>query len=181
MTIWFSSDHHLFHSAVIKYCDRPFSCAQEMYDILLENHNTLVKPTDQVYFLGDFAFNLRDDSLEKAFRAFHGNKHFILGNHDKKKQIEKIAKRGAINWVKEVYGLKVDKHYLWLSHYPHRSWNKSSHGSFHLFGHSHGGFEDYGLSTDVGVDAWNYRPVSFEMILERFKNKQPLKVMHAQN
>jgi calcineurin-like phosphoesterase family protein len=48
-----------------------------------------------------------------------------------------------------------------------RSWNKAFHGSWHLYGHVHGRLqrEDERKPTmlvkDVGVDACDYRPMSF--------------------
>jgi len=39
-------------------------------------------------------------------------------------------------------------------------WDRSHHGSWHLFGHSHGHVTTVGRSLDVGVDAWDFHPVS---------------------
>lgn len=58
---------------------------------------------------------------------------------------------------------------VFLSHYPHRSWNKKFHGSIHVYGHVHGALPDHDRSTDVGVDCWDFKPVSLEQILEYFK------------
>ena len=43
----------------------------------------------------------------------------------------------------------------------------------HLFGHSHSTLPDdpNSLSCDVGVDAWNYAPVSFEQLQEVMAKK----------
>ena len=40
-----------------------------------------------------------------------------------------------------------------MSHYAHRTWDKSHHGSLHLYGHSHGTLPGVGRSMDVGVDS----------------------------
>jgi calcineurin-like phosphoesterase family protein len=66
--------------------------------------------------------------------------------------------------------IQVDGQDIWLNHYPMRSWNRSFHGSWHLYGHVHGRFsaEDaangWMLTKDVGVDACGYRPLSFEAL-----------------
>ena len=74
---------------------------------------------------------------------------------------------------------------VWLNHYPMRSWDGKSHGSWHLYGHVHGRLaaEDaahpWMLTRDVGVDACDYRPVSFTELaafmaprVEAFRQRQ---------
>ena len=60
-----------------------------------------------------------------------------------------------------------------LSHYAMRIWDRSHFGTWHLFGHSHGSMPDdpTSRSLDVGVDVWNYRPVSYEQIKARMATK----------
>jgi calcineurin-like phosphoesterase family protein len=59
---------------------------------------------------------------------------------------------------------------IWLNHYPMRAWNGSHRGSWHLYGHVHGALhaEDqanlHWLTRDVGVDACDFEPVSFEQL-----------------
>jgi calcineurin-like phosphoesterase family protein len=67
---------------------------------------------------------------------------------------------------------------IWLNHYPMRSWDKAFHGAWHLYGHVHGRLraEDEAnprlLAKDVGVDACDYRPVSFSEISEFMKPRE---------
>jgi len=66
-----------------------------------------------------------------------------------------------------------------------RSWNRSFHGSWHLYGHVHGRLvaqdaeQDWLLTRDVGVDACGYQPWSFEDLreymaprVEKFRERQ---------
>jgi calcineurin-like phosphoesterase family protein len=86
--------------------------------------------------------------------------HLILGCHDKESTL-----RLPWVWVKDVCFLKhINQEGIWLSHYSHRSWKKSFHGSWHLFGHSHGKRAPYCQSFDVGVDCWNFTPVELEEV-----------------
>lgn len=164
MNIFVTSDQHHGHAHVIRYCNRPFNSLDEMNETLITNHNSVVKSGDSVYHLGDFAFK----TPEVFLRRLNGRHILIKGNHDDRKKCE----NAGFAWVKDVYGLKVDKkYYFWLSHYAHRAWNKSNHGSFHCFGHSHGNMPDYGRSCDVGVDCWNYFPVSLEEVVSRLSDK----------
>ena len=58
-------------------------------------------------------------------------------------------------------------HRLFLSHYAHRAWPGLWRETRHLYGHSHGCLADTTRSCDVGVDAWNDRPVTLDAILIR--------------
>lgn len=137
-----------------------------MNEALIANYNECVKPGDVVYHLGDFSF-ARDPS--RVFRRLNGNKHLIEGNHDQKRLKE--LKRLSWGWVKSTYLLRAGGTKIWLSHYAHRRWPHSHHGTIHLYGHSHGELEDFGRSTDVGVDAWDYKPVHLDTIIDMMENR----------
>ena len=164
--IWFTSDTHFFHKNVIKYSNRPFENALEMNEKLIHNWNERVKPTDDIYHLGDFGF-ASTARLETIFNQLNGNKYLILGNHDKDAMKLKWA------WIKERYELYTqhpNRQLYVLSHYAHKVWNKSHHGSIMLFGHSHGSLTDIDNQTlDVGVDCWNYAPCNIEEINQKLK------------
>jgi len=165
--IWFTADLHLGHQNIIRYCDRPFKTYQEMDEVLIANWNSLVKSRDIVYILGDFSMMTSQGILAKWFHQLNGKKILIIGNHDSKACIN-------LPWtaVHDVKMLKHNKYKIWLSHYAHRSWPDSFGGSFHLFGHTHGRLPKYGRSMDVGVDAHDFKPVSFDQIVEILKDKE---------
>jgi calcineurin-like phosphoesterase family protein len=165
--VWFTADSHFGHTSIIRFCDRPFADVTEMNETLISNWNECVRPGDTIYHLGDFAHRCGDPL--RVFRRLNGNKHLILGNHDKPNVMAKLP----FGWIKSTYKLTVDKKIrIWLSHYAHRRWPHSHHGSIHLFGHSHGGLPDYGKSTDVGVDAWDYKPVHLDTILKMMEGRE---------
>lgn len=47
--IWFTSDLHFGHAAVIHYCKRPYGSLEEMHAALIRNWNQFVRPEDVVY------------------------------------------------------------------------------------------------------------------------------------
>ena len=51
---WFTSDFHLGHRNIIRYCNRPFHSTDEMDAAILDNLNNCVHQNDILYFLGDF-------------------------------------------------------------------------------------------------------------------------------
>jgi calcineurin-like phosphoesterase family protein len=51
-----------------------------------------------------------------------------------------------------------------LDHFPIESWKNMKHGWIHLHGHRHGTGDVFrgGLREDVGVDPFNFKPVSLD-------------------
>jgi calcineurin-like phosphoesterase family protein len=170
-----TSDSHLFHEKIIKYSNRPFKNRHEMNEALIKNWNDMVAPTDTVYHLGDVAVGVQPgDKLGDALYALNGTIYLIRGNHEK--AAERYEKRFA--WIKDYYEAKMYKQLFVLIHYALRVWNKSHHGSIHLYGHSHGSLPDdpQARSLDIGVDCWNYKPVTIEQINDAIakKNWKPI-------
>lgn len=166
---WFTSDEHYFHKRICEYAGRPFSSVDEMNYTLIINHNNLVGPYDHVYHLGDFGF-APVDKLESVLSQLNGLHHLILGNHDKEiiNNRNRLLDKKLFQTIQPYKELTIEKQFIALFHYGCRVWNKSHHGSWQLFGHSHNSLPAYGKSVDVGVDStWitgkaEYRPFSFE-------------------
>jgi len=171
--IWFTSDTHFGHANIIKYCGRPFDCKKEHDETLINNWNSVVKKGDTVYHLGDFGFGSPDWLLKIANRL-SGQIHFIKGNHDKPTTLDLLSIRFATIKEVSVINPKINdrKKTIILSHYAHRTWFKSNHGSWHLFGHSHNNMPPHGLSFDVGVDCWNFFPISLEQVEKKINELQ---------
>jgi len=168
MNIWLTSDEHYDHGNIIKYANRPFSSTNEMNEALIQYHNELVKPNDEVYHCGDFAFR----NHVKFLRRLNGKHFLIKGNHE-----GNDWKNAGFVWVRDVATIRFpqDKQDMFLSHYSHRVWNRAHYSVWHGYGHSHGTLPDFYKSCDVGVDNWNYRPVCYEQLKERFKNVENIK------
>lgn len=148
--IWFTGDTHFGHANIIRFSKRPFSSIEEHDRQLIENWNSVVDSNDDVYFLGDFSYRSKHGA-DYYRNKLKGNIFFIQGNHDK--EAMKIKNRFA--WFKEVCYTKINDQKVFLSHYAHRVWPSSHHGTWHLYGHSHNSLPDIeeALSIDVGVDA----------------------------
>lgn len=86
-------------------------------------------PDDTLWIVGDFCMEGRFD-FAKAYRdrIKCRNVHLVWGNHDKR------SIRPLFGQVLEQGMVKVDGQNIWLNHYPMRSWDKSFHGSWHLYG-----------------------------------------------
>jgi calcineurin-like phosphoesterase family protein len=166
MASWFTADLHLGHENIIKYCSRPFANAGEMDARLIDTINACARPTDVLYILGDLSHGPwgGEEYLERVTAYRHRiaceNVFLIVGNHDR---VELPGFRKLFREVRSLVDVKIEGQRLTLCHYAMRTWNRSHHGSWQLYGHTHGRLDDAPmlLSIDVGVDSWDFRPLSF--------------------
>ena len=184
MTTFFSSDHHFGHENIIKFAKRPFSSVEEMDEALITNWNKVVKDGDDVFYIGDMFF-CHASEAKKILARLNGNKYLIRGNHDMKKVNDDLKKRFL--WVKDLHTMKVPDmdslgghQIIVLCHYAMRVWDRKHYGAWQLHGHSHGSLPmlDGYKQLDVGVDVWNYRPVSYETIKAAMSGIQNKPVDH---
>lgn len=168
--IWFTSDTHFGHARIIQYSNRPFQNHEEMDEAMITRFNEVIKPGDILYHLGDVAWSNYD--LSKFFGRLNSRSvHLILGNHDKAnrfKGIKQIVWMGDLKSVNIGTTDRTDN--IQLCHYSMRTWNYKSHGSMHLYGHSHGNLPGVDRSMDVGVDTHNFYPYEWSEIKERMKD-----------
>ena len=88
--VWFTSDLHFCHANVIKYDGRPYKNVEEMHEALIENWNHYIAKDDVVFYLGDLSFDKNGKQTQELVNQLKGKIHYILGNHDKEKDIRKI-------------------------------------------------------------------------------------------
>ncbi|HJZ53919.1 MAG TPA: metallophosphoesterase [Gemmataceae bacterium] len=183
MQVWFTADTHFGHGNIIKYCQRPFMSPEERDavradprgklrlcdetvrrhdDALLDAINSRVDEHDLLWVVGDFCWGGLVEATRYRGLIRCRNVYLVWGNHDHR------SIRPVFTDTVEQTMIEVEGQEIWLNHYPMRSWNKSFHGSWQLYGHVHDRLrrEDETnvamLVKDVGVDACDYRPWSFE-------------------
>lgn len=168
--VWFSSDFHLGHRNIIRYCDRPFESTEEMDATILANLNRKVGENDVLYFLGDFCFGGVDQAILYRERIACRNIHVIEGNHDS----ELRDLNGMFRSWNQLAEIRVAGQAIVLCHYAMRVWRHSSRGAWHLYGHSHGNLPDdpTSLSIDVGVDSHDFQPWHFHDIRKVMEAKR---------
>lgn len=131
---------------------------------LIQNWNAVVGPEDHVYHLGDFSFGPPENYL----RRLNGRIFFVMGNHDRgmKHTRQERQWNHKVTWLPDLAEVEVEGQKIVLCHYAMRVWNKSHHGTWHLYGHSHGSLPDdpNARSIDVGVDVHDYRPLTFDEV-----------------
>ena len=172
MQTFFTSDTHFDDEHAISYFSRPFRNMTEMNTVMLERWNTVVTDEDIVYHLGDFAIG--DVSIfTKWAQRLHGNIRILPGNMDRSWHRDFVASEKAQVLAPLVLlefpelGTATRPQSIVLCHYSMQVWELSNHGSWHLFGHSHGKLKGVGLSFDVGVDCTDFKPLSLDQVAEK--------------
>ena len=163
---WFTSDYHLGHANIIKYCGRPFKDVEHMNKTIITNHNNRVKHDDIVFFLGDFCFRNSKggkegegniDKAEHYLKQLNGRFVFIRGNHDNNNSLKTCIKSAVI----EFGGQEI-----FLCHNPADCNTKYK---INFVGHVHQNWKVQKVKgcmlINVGVDVNNFMPVKFDEIM----------------
>ena len=172
MTIWYTADTHFGHENIIAFSGRPFRTASHMDSALIENMWKVIKPEDSLYIVGDFAFGPAakdEDWLQMIFGQLPGaEQHLVVGNHDH-------APTQSLPWTSVTHLTEVEDSGARnvLCHYPMITWNGARKGALQIFGHVHNNWQGSRNAVNVGVDVWDYMPVTLKDI-ERRARKLPI-------
>ena len=167
--LFFTSDTHLGHFNICKYCHRPFQSKSEMDQTLIANWNSVVPEDGIVVHCGDFMLPHENNIKEymKYLNKLNGRVLLLRGNHD---IIELLTSNEKLISVQDKAMIEVDSIKIYAEHYPCAAFN----GDYHIYGHVHTLSDGicYGMDAealkamkrvtyDVGVDQNNYTPVSY--------------------
>lgn len=171
---FFTSDLHFCSTVMVEQKLRPFNSVERMNEIILKNINSRCGEDDILIHVGDFiqygndrtwsGTKINPREIISEIRPTFVN---IEGNHDRTNKVKSVCQSMRTTLGKKYTSVSV-------SHYP--STNINARGTFrrgdvHLCGHVHGSwkylidFENKILNVNVGVDAWNYRPVSEDELI----------------
>lgn len=178
--IWVISDTHLNHANILRFKDsatgnlvRPgFANVEEMNEHILECWNSVVKPGDKVYHLGDVFFGDKAH-FQKLWPRFNGQKRLIVGNHD---DIKYLSSGGFFS---KVHMWRMFTEFgLLLTHVPvhpnnlrvlvaEGDYQEGDVGStqktfLNVHGHIHQNPSPAGPYRNMSVEAINYTPVNIE-------------------
>jgi calcineurin-like phosphoesterase family protein len=176
--IWLISDTHFNHSRILTFTDaftgdlvRPgFDDVNHMNEYMVEKWNSVVKPGDIVYHLGDVVMGDKQWMYDH-FDRLHGSKRLIVGNHD---DVKFLVSGG---WFKKVMLWRQFAEYnLLLSHVPlHESSTTRGRPDqpkqmVNVHGHTHNNGSPSGLYTSVCVEQTKYTPIHVEEIASQAKD-----------
>lgn len=198
MAIFFTADTHFCHANVIDFESRPFASVEEMDQTLIENWNDAVTPRDEVWVLGDYSMPSGREEALGYLSELNGTKYLVSGNHDRcgvamnnnhlyQREYLDAGFAGVFDMMRlrlpalTKKGPKLD---ALLSHFPYSGEHGDAADRYpHLrlrdagfpliHGHVHSEwkarFTESGTPMiNVGVERWNYTPVSAERLHELF-------------
>ena len=159
--VFMTGDTHFSHYNIIRYCNRPFKSVAEMNAAMIEKWNKVVTSDDIVYHLGDFSFTSALHS-KFIFDQLNGTKILVRGNHDG--NVAKMLELG----FKEVHESLTYRGW-YLVHRP----TAIPSGCRGLCGHVHEKFRRIGNIINVGVDVWDFMPITLNQIESVPEDEKP--------
>lgn len=179
---YLTSDTHFSHRGIVQFLrpdgskERPWDSIEEMDEALVANWNSVVRPKDSVYHLGDVVINR---SALPILARLNGTKILVKGNHDVFRVEEYTP------YFKDIRG-SATLNGLLLTHIPvHPNslerWGRNVHGHLHSNRVMRGkciGYGDYeGFEIDprylcVSVEHTNYTPITLSEVMTRFKDQE---------
>jgi calcineurin-like phosphoesterase family protein len=166
---FYISDTHYGHDkccTVFKRPDgsplRPFSCAAQLDEIMVQRWNSVVRPGDRVFHLGDVVINRR---FLQILNRLNGDKRLIMGNHDI------FDHNDYLKYFNRIHGcMKVDK--LWLTHIPVHIDSVPHWALANVHGHIHALEIPHGKYFNVSVEQIDYTPIEHDELVKRIRDKQ---------
>lgn len=177
MNTFLTADTHFGHAGVCRFLRddgtklRPWDDPAEMDEIMVQRWNSVVKPTDKVYHLGDVVINRKSLSI---LHRLNGDKVLIRGNHD----IFKLE--DYTRFFRDVRGCHVLDGMI-LTHIPV---HEESLGRFGVNIHGHLHYRrvvtrKHAGATEVidpryhcvSVEHTDYTPIALEVVKERIINE----------
>jgi calcineurin-like phosphoesterase family protein len=145
----------------------------KMNNTLIKRWNERVKPEDYVFHVGDFCFKNSKGGNNKEgipvpsnewLKKLNGYIIFIRGNHDKNNSTKTIIERLVIRYANKRINLVHD---------PTKA---DANYRINFTGHVHNNWQIRRIKTmfnftdciNVGVDVWNFYPVTFDEIMRRY-------------
>ncbi len=159
MAVFFTADTHFGDAHILRQRGRRFASLAEHDETLVANWNAVVGPEDEVWHVGDFAAHAERAYCATIFARLNGIKRLVRGNHDSNRVLDLPWADPPVESARITLREEGREWRLYLAHYAHRAWPGLWRGTRHLYGHTHGTLPDTIRSCDVGVDAWDDRPV----------------------
>lgn len=166
------SDLHLQNENIIKYCNRPFTDANDQTEQLIANWNATVTSEDTTIVLGDFIMGAADNVGTLLYRL-NGKIILVQGNHDTPKKLEIYAQHPEKIQVHQLYHFPYKNLYFICCHFPlvHPDFAsmiaRDNSEVVYCFGHVHEktphiNLEDH--SFNMSADVVNFTPVNIDSI-----------------
>ena len=169
--IWVISDTHFSHENILKFTDKDgkkfrgdlFKDVDHMNETIIQNWNSVVKPEDKIYHLGDVYFGSQQKA-DGILSRLNGKKRLIVGNHDC------IYGKGNVlqKYFQKIYMWRLFKEFdMCLTHVPIHEDNFRK-VNWNVHGHIHQNDSSKGPYINICVEKTNYTPVNIEDIIRKY-------------
>jgi len=162
--LFFISDTHFGHANILNFLKldgtklRDFSSVEEMDEHIIDRWNSVVRPQDHCYHLGDVAMKRRD--IGTVSRC-NGHKRLVRGNHDVYKT------KDYLSCFDEIYGIRVLDNII-FTHIPIHPENMGRFKA-NAHGHIHANPSPEGNYINLSVEAIDYTPIALEDLKKRME------------
>lgn len=180
MAIYFCSDWHFRHNREFIYKARGFESVEEMNEAIIERHNSMVAPDDDVYALGDLCLGGGGAEVLATNKALiermNGHLHVILGNHDTPARVAMYETCANVVDVKYADLIHYKGYHLFLTHFPCMTANLEKESlkqcTINVYGHTHQKdlfYQGIPFMFHCGMDAHDCHPVFIDTALVMMK------------
>lgn len=176
MAIWVTSDWHFCHDREFIWKARGFASVEDMNEHIINAHNAVVKPDEDVYVLGDLMLGDSAKGIE-CIKRMNGKLHIVRGNHDTDNRWKMYSELPNVVEQSNAIIFKYEKHHFYMSHYPtitsNNDYDKSiAQRTLNLCGHAHT-FDpwsdiDKGYIYHCEMEAHKCEPILLDDILQAF-------------
>lgn len=180
MNIWLISDTHFFQDSILTFIDykngellRPgFDNIQQHDDYIVEQWNSMIKPEDTVYHLGDVCDIAQQHRYPELHNLLNGTKHLIVGNHDD------IVFQSTVAWASVNFWKDLHEYNILLTHTPQHKFSLlrghpgKSFGQqkpkyrLNVHGHVHQNPAPTRRHRCVCLEHTNYKPVNIDKYIK---------------
>ena len=164
-SIYLIGDPHFGHRNILGYCERPFEDIDHMNEAIMDNINSVVKKTNTLYILGDFALSKKENVIRWINEIKCENKSIVLGNHDE--YSARWYMENGFTWASR-FPIIMNQ-FLILSHEP--LFLVPNDVRVNLHGHVHASlpYRPSNLYFNLSADVINFVPVTLGRIMDEIK------------
>ena len=159
MSTFLTADWHLGEDR-LEILQRPFVSAKDMIAGLIQRHNEVVGPDDEVIIVGDVCYQNTPQCLALV-PSFNGRKTLIRGNHDRVFSDEEL-KPFFETIIRDGGGIELEVSQIpcYVTHYP----TQGKPDRFNLVGHIHMTWKHQLNMLNVGVDVHHFYPLNLDKV-----------------
>jgi calcineurin-like phosphoesterase family protein len=152
--VFVTADTHFGHLKAVTF--RPYATVEEHDRDIIARWNSVVRPKDIVWHLGDVYFR----EGWKCLGQLNGRKKLVMGNHDTHTMDVYLAN------FDRVFGAVSYRDFL-LTHLPCHP-NQLQRWKLNIHGHMHANVVPDHRYRCVSLERTNYTPVLFDKVVEGF-------------